>query len=210
MSSMDEFIAQIQRKGGPAYLNRFEVIILSPFEANADIEADRLTSFKVQTLTIPGKNLRTTPNENIYGPTYEMAQGLTYAESVAMTFYLSTEHFERDFFVNWIDMIIKPDSYNLEYYDNYKRDITIFQLDRQDQKTAGYILKDAYPKTVGAIEMSQSSSELGTINVDFSFKEVIQTDANGRAKNSGYRPSTSTTRPRMLTPPSSPYGAMDR
>ena len=49
-----------------------------------------------------------------------MAQGLTYAESVAMTFYLSTEHFERDFFINWIDMIIKPDSYNLEYYDNYK------------------------------------------------------------------------------------------
>ena len=205
---MDQFIAQIQRKGGPAYLNRFEVIVLSPFEANADIEADRLTSFKVSAVTIPGKNLRTTPNENIYGPTYEMAQGLTYAESVAMTFYLSSEHFERDFFVNWIDMIIKPDSYNLEYYDNYKRDITIFQLNREDKKTAGYILKDAYPKTVGAVELSQSSGELGTINVDFSFKEVIQTDGNGRVKNDGYRPSASSTRPRMITPPAGPFGSM--
>ena len=55
MSSMDQFIAQIQRKGGPAYLNRFEVIVLSPFEANADIEADRLTSFKVSAVTIPAR-----------------------------------------------------------------------------------------------------------------------------------------------------------
>ena len=69
-------------------------------------------------------------------------------------------------------------------------------------------IKSMSSKTVGAIEMSQSSGELGTISVDFSFKEVIQTDANGRVKNSGYRPSASTTRPRMLTPPSSPYGAM--
>ena len=25
--------------------------------------------------------------------------------------------------MNWMDFIVKPDSYNLEYYDNYKKNI---------------------------------------------------------------------------------------
>ena len=137
---------------------------------------------------MPGKNLRTVTNENIYGPTYEMAQGLTYAESVAMNFYLSSSHFERTFFMNWMDMIVKPDSYNLEYYDNYKRNISIYQMNKTNERTAGIRLLDCYPKTIGAIEYSQENGEVGQINIEFVFKEHVHIDGLGRIVNEKYTP----------------------
>ena len=187
--ALQEFISKFYDKGGPAFLNRFEVIIISPAEANPNIADDRFVSFKVVNVTIPGKNLRTVTNENVYGPTYEMAQGLTYAESVSMNFYLGATHFERTFFMNWMDMIVKPDSYNLEYYDNYKRTIDIYQLDKNNQKTAGIRLQDCYPKTIGAIEYAQESGEVGQISVDFVFKEHTHLDGAGKVLNQKYAPS---------------------
>jgi hypothetical protein len=180
MATIQNFISNIDSYGGLARLNRFETIIISPFEANPDIQADRYTSFRVVALTIPGKNLRTTTNENIYGPTHEMAQGLTYAEEVTMSFYLSSEHYERKYFLNWIDMIVKPDNYNLEYYDNYKRDIDIYQLNRKDERTSGIKLIECYPKTLGPIEYTQDSGEFATIDISFSFKEHYMIDGGGR------------------------------
>jgi hypothetical protein len=187
--ALQEFISKFYDKGGPAFLNRFEVMIISPFEANQNIADDRFVSFKVVSVTLPGKNLRTTANENVYGPTYEMAQGLTYAETISMNFYLGATHFERTFFMNWMDMIVKPDSYNLEYYDNYKRSIDVYQLDKNNQKTAGIRLQDCYPKTIGAIEYAQESGEVGQISVDFVFKEHTHIDGNGRVVNEKYAPS---------------------
>ena len=187
--ALQEFISKFYDKGGPAFLNRFEVMIISPFEANPNIADDRFVSFKVVNLTMPGKNLRTVTNENVYGPTYEMAQGLTYEESVSMNFYLGATHFERTFFMNWMDMIVKPDSYNLEYYDEYKRTIDVYQLDKNNDRTAGIRLQDCYPKTIGAVEYSQESGEVGQISVDFVFKEHTHIDGSGRVLNQKYAPS---------------------
>ena len=180
MSAIDEFLASFSKYGGPAHLNRFECFILSPFEANPTLSADRHVSFRVISTTLPGKNLRTVTNETVYGPTYEMAQGLTYAESVSFTFYLSAEHTERKYFLNWMDFIYKPDTYNLEYYDNYKRNIELYQLDRGDERKTGIKLIDCYPKTIGAIEYSQENGEVGQLSVEFAFREHYMIDGNGR------------------------------
>lgn len=186
--ALQEFISTFYDKGGPAFLNRFEVIISSPTEAGNTPSGDRHTSFKVVNAVMPGKNLRTVSNENVYGPTFEMAQGVTYAETISMNFYLSSEHFERTYFMNWMDMIYKPESYNLEYYDNYKRNIEIFQLDRNENRTAGMKLTECYPKTIGAIEFAQSSADVGQINVEFVFREHFHTDGTGKAINVNYKP----------------------
>jgi hypothetical protein len=192
MSFLNEFIANFDQYGGAAYLNRFECLIISPFEANPSITTDRFVSFKVVSVTFPGKNIRTVTNENIYGPTHEMAQGLTYAESVSFTFYLSGQHVERQYFLNWMDFIYKPDTYNLEYYDNYKRNIQLYQLDRGDKRVSGLKLLDCYPKTLGAIEYAQDSGDIGTIDVEFAFKEHHMTDGNGQELTSQTIPRVST------------------
>jgi len=207
--ALQEFISKFYDKGGPAFLNRFEVIIISPFEANANIADDRHTSFKVVNLTMPGKNLRTVTNENVYGPTFEMAQGVTYAESVSMNFYLSADHFERTFFMNWVDMIYKPDSYDLEYYDLYKRNIQIFQLNKQEERTAGITLTECYPKTLGAVEYAQSSTDVGQLNVEFVFREHFHTDGNGKPLNDKYRPVIATQPQTQRGQTLSSFGGLD-
>ena len=139
-----------------------------------------------------------------------MAQGLTYAETISMNFYLGAQHFERTFFMNWMDMIIKPDSYNLEYYDNYKRNIDIFQLDKSNLRTAGIKLLDCYPKTIGAIEYSQENGEVGQINIEFVFKEHMHIDGLGRVVNNKYTPKTTLSVNRRNRGRSvSPFGALD-
>ena len=96
--ALQEFISKFYSEGGPSFLNRFEVEIASPVVASAvethqeitaaeslrgivrktvNIPAAEFVSFKVVNVTMPGKNIRTTTNENVYGPTYEMAQGMT-------------------------------------------------------------------------------------------------------------------------------------
>ena len=210
MSAIDEFLATFNQYGGPAHLNRFECFILSPFEANPTFSADRYVSFRVISATFPGKNLRTVTNETVYGPTYEMAQGLTYAESVSFNFYLSAQHTEKEYFLNWIDFIYKPDTYNLEYYDNYKRNIELYQLDRSDNRVSGIKLVDCYPKTVGAIEYSQENGEVGQLNVEFAFREHSMIDGLGKSKDRKTEPRISTrtggeSRPR----PVSTVGALD-
>jgi len=211
MAFLDEFIANFNQYGGPAHLNRFECLIISPFEANPSITTDRFVSFKIVSVTFPGKNIRTVTNETVYGPTYEMAQGLTYAESVSFTFYLSAEHRERQYFLNWMDYIYKPDTYNLEYYDNYKRNIDLYQLDKSDNRISGLKLIDCYPKTLGAIEYSQDNGEVGTINVEFAFKEHYMTDGSGRELSRDNIPSTSTrSGGQGRSIPVSPFGPLGR
>lgn len=207
--ALQEFISKFYDKGGPAFLNRFEVVIISPFEANPNIADDRHTSFKVVSASIPGKNLRTTTDENVYGPTYEMAQGVTYAESISMTFYLSGDHFERTYFMNWMDMIYSPSTYNLEYYDNYKRNIQIYQLNKSNERQAGISLLECYPKTIGAVEYAQDSSEVGRIDIEFVFKEHFHIDGQGNAKNAEYRPAVSTTPPVQRGQFVSSFGGLD-
>ena len=207
--ALQEFISKFYDKGGPAFLNRFEVVIISPFEANPNIADDRHTSFKVVSASIPGKNLRTTTDENVYGPTYEMAQGVTYAESISMVFYLSGDHFERTYFMNWMDMIYSPATYNLEYYDNYKRNIQIYQLNKSNERQAGISLLECYPKTIGAVEYAQDSSDVGRIDIEFVFKEHFHIDGQGNAKNAEYRPAVSTTPPVQRGQFVSSFGGLD-
>ena len=176
MAALDEFISSFSQYGGPAHLNRFEVVIVSPQQLG---QSDRFVSSRIETASMPGKNIRSVPNENVYGPTQEMAQGLTYDEVINMTFLLSAEHREKQFFMNWMDYIYKPKSYNLEYYDNYKRDISFWQLDKNDERTAGVKIIDCWPKTINAIEYGQGNGEIAKLTVGFAFKEHIMIDGNG-------------------------------
>ena len=51
---------------------------------------------RVQSVTMPGKNITTTPNDNAYGPSYEMANGISYAEEIEVTYILDSDHRVRE------------------------------------------------------------------------------------------------------------------
>tara|TARA_Y100000816_G_C26006102_1_gene525812 strand:- start:132 stop:761 length:630 start_codon:yes stop_codon:yes gene_type:complete len=180
MSALDEFISSFSKYGGHALTNRFEVEINAPRQAIPEASSDRHVSFRVESFTMPGKNIRTVTNETVYGPTYEMAQGLTYAEDITMSFFLSAEHFEREYFLRWQDFVIKPNNYNLEYYKEYVRPINVFQLGKNGQRMAGLRLNECFPKTVGPLEMSSANIDIAKQEVSFVFKDFVFIDSSGQ------------------------------
>jgi len=192
MAVLDDFIGKFNKYGGAARPNRFEVEIICPFAVFPSLEEDRHASFMVKSTDFPGKNLRTVPNENIYGPSFQMAQGVTYAETIQMTFFVTAQMEERKYFETWMNYIYKPDTYNLEYYNNYKASVSIWQLDMQDKRTAGIKLLDCYPKTIGPLEFSHdSASSISEMSVEMVFKELYMIDSNGNANDDRNNPTSS-------------------
>jgi hypothetical protein len=168
----NQFTASLAK--GNARANRFETIFNLPTALQVSYERQKNLNIRLESVSFPGKNIRTVTNENTYGPTYEIAQGLTYGEEVSMTFLLQNNHEQRWIFNSWQDMIVSPTTYNVSYYNDYIGQVMVFQIDEQGKTSAGIILKDVYPKTIGAIEMSNASSnELVKTTIGFTFREWV-------------------------------------
>lgn len=166
--TLDEFQATLRNT---ARTNRFEAEIYSP---KAVSEYSRKVSIRIDSVSFPGKNIRTVTNENVYGPTYEVAQGLTYAEEINIGFYMNNNHEERWFFNDWQDKIINPRTYNVAYYDQYVSKMRVFQLDEANNRTCGIEIRDVFPKTVNGIDYSHSdANNIVKGSVGLAFKEWV-------------------------------------
>ena len=117
--SLNAFLQHNASRDGYARQNRYEVIILLPAGVSRGSEADagssalaknvteilhgetaRRISFRCDTISIPGRTLRTQMNGNQYGPLHQIVQGQTYAPITA-EFYCGSDLAERYFFEEW-------------------------------------------------------------------------------------------------------------
>ena len=161
-------IATAHGKNGYAVSNRFEVIIAAPM---ANFAEQRRVSLRCETVSLPGRNLDSMTDSNIYGPTREIVKGVTYAEDVSLSFVSSGGLEERVFFEEWQKLAFNEETWNVNYYNDYIGSVEIYLLDRQDTKKFGIKLWEAYPKSITATDLSQSSnSEIIRISVGFSFR----------------------------------------
>jgi hypothetical protein len=169
-------IATLHAENGYAVPNRFEVIIMSPIPNYAK---QREVSMRCESINLPGRNLNSTTDSNIYGPTREVVDGVTYADDISMSFLASAGLDERVFFEEWQELAFNKQTWNVGYYNDYISTVEIYILDRQDQRQYGIKLIEAFPKTIGATELSQSANnELIKIPVTFSFRYWESLDAN--------------------------------
>ena len=126
---LNAFLQHNASRDGYAKANRYEVVILLPSgvtngafqdagESATNVkglknsEAARRVSFRCDSISIPGRNLRTQVNGNIYGPPHEVVQGITFGELQA-TFYLGNDLGERYFFEEWQKTTYNPTTYNI-------------------------------------------------------------------------------------------------
>ena len=135
------------------------------------IENNDDMTLRVQSVTMPGKNITTTPNDNAYGPSYEMANGISYAEEIEVTFILDQDHKIREWFNDWQDKIVDPSNYDLSYYDQYIGEMRIYQLDQNEQAASAVQVHEVYPKSVGPIAYSmESGNSFVTVTVNMAFR----------------------------------------
>ena len=187
---LNDILSSFHSDEGYAIPNRFEVLILSPPKRGGGITTNayagsergsdaRAISLRCESVSLPGRNLNTLTDTNIYGPTREIVDGVTYAEDISMTFQASSGLDERVFFEEWQKQAFDENSWNVGYYNDYVSEVQIYLLDRKDQRRYGLRLLEAFPKTIEATELNQgSNNELIKTSVNFSFRYWETLDAN--------------------------------
>ena len=156
------------RAGDFSYASKYEAEISFPAKINT-IEMRNL-SIRCDTVTMPGRNLRTVMNGNIYGPPHEMVQGYTFGE-VSASFYLSTDMNELRLFHAWQDSMVDGDTFDLSYYKETVGTVKIFSLDKQEQRVYGLELMEAFPKTIEPISLGYASpNTINKVGISFQYR----------------------------------------
>jgi len=189
--TIDILLSEI-RSDGVVKTNQFEVHI--NFPQSSDTERDKSIILRAQSVSMPGTNLSTVTDNNIYGPDRNIVSGVTYANEVVVTFLLDSQMKIRTYFEDWQKLTYDETSWNVKYYDDYVGTVDIFSLSNKLEtsnafKSSGN-LKDtpdyglrcwkAYPISIGQVEFSSSNANtLGTIDIGFSFRYTTNIDRMG-------------------------------
>tara|TARA_R110001592_G_scaffold47839_2_gene151199 strand:- start:276 stop:998 length:723 start_codon:yes stop_codon:yes gene_type:complete len=187
---LNDIIAGYSDDNGYAQPNRYEILILPPPKLGGGNQ-ESLTSFlerksdtrqislRAQNVTMPGRNLSTAQEGNIYGPDREIVEGVTYADEISVQFQASSGLDERVFFENWQKLAFNEKTWNIGYYFDYTSSIEIYILDKQDKRRYGIKLWEVFPKTIGANELAyESINTLMLLPVNFTFRYWTSLDQN--------------------------------
>ena len=179
---LNDILAGYRDNNGFAQPNKYEVLIFPPaklgggqnqnvfggMERQSDL---RKISLRAQNVTLPGRNLSTTQESNIYGPDREIVEGVTYADDISMSFQASSGLDERLFFENWQRQAFNEKTWNIGYYLDYIGHVEMYVLDKQEQRRYGIKLWEVFPKTIGANELAyDSNDQIMLLPVSFTFR----------------------------------------
>ena len=175
---LNELLSGYHGTGGFSRPSRYEVLIIPPRGSNnnptsGDISNNktiRETSLACENISFPGRNIDTTTDTNIYGPTREIASGFSYAE-VSATFRCSSDMREKLYFETWQKQSFNTQTWSMQYYEDYIGAVQIFQLDENNNRKYGVELVEAFPKTIGAMTLDYSNgNEINKLPVTFSYR----------------------------------------
>ena len=181
-AGLDEIFATFRSDDGFARPNRYEVFFFPPVSRSrtnifaqimgqsvADQTA-RKTALRCQSFSFPGRNLDSSPDTNIYGPEREIVQGYSYGD-VTGVFQCSSDMKEKRFFETWQRLAYNPQTWSMQYYNDYVGSIKLFQLDETDRQRYGVEMVECFPKTIAAQSVSASrGTEVQKVSVTFSYR----------------------------------------
>lgn len=173
--SLRNFRTEINRRG-VARPNRFEVTFplplgLGPGFSNLTSAETKLVSLFCEVSGLPQQSIGIR-NQRIYGPVYPRPFGVDYGgDGLTMTFLLDQQMDVKAFFDAWVSKIIDPVQYFVYYFNTYKTNITITQLDQKDNSPYSVVLEDAFPRNVALLELnSGTQNQAHHLNVTFVYR----------------------------------------
>ena len=190
---LNDILSTFHSEEGYAVPNRFECLILPPISGNSSsfssgpLQGDaRAISMRCESASMPGRNLNSVEDSNIYGPVREVVTGVSYAGDIEMLFQASSGLQERVFFESWQEKAFNPSTWDVGYHEDYVSEVQLYLLDRQDQRRYGVRLHEVFPKSIGAVGLNQApSSEIIKIPVTFSFRWGETLDITRQAPSLG-------------------------
>jgi hypothetical protein len=185
--TLNEILGMGRSSDGISRPNRYEVTLLPPTGSRGspgignniftkimgEMLGDgtvRATGLKCEGISMPGRNIDTTPDTNMYGPERNIATGFTFADITA-TFQCSSDMKEKKYLETWQRLAYNPQTWAMGYYNDYVGTIQIHTLDEQNNKRYGVELVEAYPKTIEAQALSYTTpNSYQTIGCTFTYR----------------------------------------
>ena len=187
-NSVDDIKSLLSKKGGVARQNRFQVIFTPPSVSLLNLNPEVLVgslvsgSFKVKNLLndprdisllcmsaqLPGRQITTT-DYIAEKQTVPQVQSII-DEDVTLKFMLTNDYYMKIMFDNWVSGIVDLDKYRVGYKKDFAVDVVIQQLNDKNIPVYGVRLENAFPTTVAAIELDNSSENtIQELSVTFSY-----------------------------------------
>lgn len=152
MADISQFKAQM--KQGGARVNQFKCIVTPPtgIVAGATAAGSKI-EFMAKSASLPEATVA--PIEIMYrGRPVNFAGERTFSPWT-ITLYNDNDFIVRDAFEAWVNEISRAESTNgVLAPSSYQVDLEVYQLDRNDVQLKKYIFRDAFPTTVGDIQLS--------------------------------------------------------
>ena len=158
MAMIDNFKANLI--GGGARANQFRVTLTPPSGIAIGLDVRR-TSFLVKAASLPSRAITEIPLK-FRGRTIYMAGDATEPEAWEVTFHNDTDFMIKNAIELWSNGINDfAANTGVVSPADYQTDLFIEQLDADDTILKTYIFRNAYPLTIGAVELT--SAEAGEI-----------------------------------------------
>ena len=191
-NSIENVLSSFRTNEGYAQPNRYEVSIFLPRPTTTNsnpaknlifnsvtAEDKKEISLRCESVTLPGRNLSSTPDTNVHGPLREVVNNVNFADSIPMVFQASADLRERVFFEKWQYIAFNPKTWNVGYYNDYIGSVEIYLLDKSGQRKYGLRLEECFPKNITQTELSYASNnEIIKLSVDMNFRYWISLDKN--------------------------------
>jgi hypothetical protein len=126
---------------------------------------------------IPGKNI-TTSEIKYNGDYYKIPYANVY-DAHDIVFRCSRDMYEKNILDLWMEYIFNPKTHAVGYTDDYATNITINQLNEQDEVVHSVILLDAFPTLCAPIAMSNEDRDsYATLQTQWMYRRWIKAEDN--------------------------------
>jgi len=178
--SIEELKSIIVKRNGLAKPTRFVLEISLPGAIGSSIDMSDL-SIMCQSASLPTRQISTVDYTS-FRQSFKIPAGYT-TQDVICTFLLSADFFPKNVFDKWLELIVDPVTYRVNYVADYSANINIYQLDDYLNKIYGVQLRQAFPTTVSPIDVSADSTDsIQKLSVTFSYYDVLYLTGAGEPK----------------------------
>ena len=203
--TLSEILGLGNSTDGMSRKNRYEVTLYPPSGARGsrgntsnvfskimgDLLGDgtvRATGLRCESISLPGRNMDSTPDTNIYGPEREIVTGYSFGDINAV-FQCSSDMREKKYWETWQRLCYNPQTFDIGYYNDYVGTIDIHTLDEQENRRYGCRLVEAWPKTIGAQSLGYADNNTyQTIDITIAYRYWINlTDESSEPRSIGSR-----------------------
>ena len=187
-SDIEDLKSVFSKRQGAAQTNRFAVFMQPPqasllnldldtaitgvlnggLNAGAFINDPRDISLLCESCSLPGRSVVTTDYQNV-----KQSIKLPYSfinEDVTFTYILTGDYYMKKIFDKWLALAFNTDAYTMRYREEYTTDVRIAQLNKQNVPIYTVKLERAYPTSINAVMMdntSENSIQKVTVNMTY-------------------------------------------